>query len=161
MVDVGPTHAMHGGLFVDRAHLPVLVGRFAARQPLDRAAVVRVGRLPAGSQGEIQLPVAVDIQRSDADVIEFGLVFDDRVPLPGWVLVPENAIRIDDDNVGSLIGVDVHQRNGVADLQPCFDFLRLEVQLLLCRQCVRREIAIRPNDKKGERRQITSQLLDK
>ncbi len=67
-------------------------------------------------EGEVDLPVAVDVEGSDADVVALGLIFNDDPPLPVGVLIPDDAVfEGDGDNIGFLVAVDVGDRHGVAD----------------------------------------------
>ncbi len=118
---------MDGRLRADRVYLPHLTWRGTARKPLHAAAGVGVGRAPIGPQGEIDFAVAVDVVRRDADVVRLRLALDQRVPLPGWVLVPDHTLRIDDHDVGPAIVVHIENADRVAYAEAGFDLLDAEV----------------------------------
>src|SRR5581483_9034235 len=125
-VHVGPADAVDGRLHVDRVQRPRLVERLAALEPLQRTAGLRVRGVPVGAQGEVELAVAVDVVRGDADVVGLGTALQDRVQLPGRVLVPDDTLRIDDDDVALAVAVHVGQGDGVTHVEVLGELLGVE-----------------------------------
>ena len=80
---------------------------------------------------EPELRGLVDVQRRDADVIAFGLIFDDDSLLPVGSLIPQHAVFRDGDDVLLAVAIDIRQRHGIADFsdvrieRPGFKFRKL------------------------------------
>ncbi len=110
--DVRKPHAVRPRFLTDQMHVPFLIERRTARQPMNAADVFIE---PAGSESEVDLAVAVDVLRRDANVISLGLVFDDDSPLPIGSLIPQHAILGDGDDVLLAVTIDIGQRHGVTD----------------------------------------------
>src|SRR6516162_5746083 len=68
-----------------------------------------------GTKGEVDLAVAVNVISVNADVVGLGAAVDDRAFLPWWVLEPDHARLIDDDDVFLAVAVDVHEEDRVTD----------------------------------------------
>src|SRR5262249_32757564 len=98
-INVGEADAVQRRLLADGMELPRLVDAFALLEPLERAAGLRVERPPTGAEGEVDLAVAVDVVGIDADVVALGLAFEDGAPFPGGIRIPDDGVRIDDEDV--------------------------------------------------------------
>lgn len=96
-------------------------------QPLERAGVLRVERLPAADH-EFEIAAAVDIEGADADVVRLCLAVEDDALLPRGILIPNDLELIDHHDVELLVAVDVFEDHGVADLERRIDFLDLELR---------------------------------
>ena len=116
--------------------MPRLVQRLAAPEPLQRAAGLGVEGLPVGAQREVNLAVAVDVEGIDANVVSLGAPLDDDVFFPSRVLEPEDALRIDNDDVLLAVAIDIREQHGIADAELFAEFLHAEVGESGCRRGV-------------------------
>jgi hypothetical protein len=122
---VAPAEAVQGRLRAEREDLPGSI-RIAAGtlEPLQGSSPVRVRGLPAGAEGEIDLPVPVDVVRLEADVVAGGGVLDDGLLPPARVAVPDDGILADGHDVELAVAVDVRRRDRIADVaHPRVDLL--------------------------------------
>src|SRR5262249_7773347 len=127
-VNVGRAYAVNRRLLGNRVQRPLVVESLSALQPLQRAAALGVERGPVGAEHDVELSVAIDVQSAYADVIRLRRPGQDGAHFPGRVLVPDDAMLIDHDNVRLAVAVEVRDRDGVADLQTLFEFLRTEAR---------------------------------
>jgi hypothetical protein len=79
------------------------------------SAVYCVARIPLGSHGDLSLAVSVQITGRDAYVVTFGKRTADLMLGPGWVLIPNHLVLVDQDDVGFPIAIHVGQLQSVSD----------------------------------------------
>lgn len=127
-VHIDPTNAMYRRLGCDVVHL----ARMA--DPMERAARVRIRWLPVRSQREIRFAVAVDIVRSDGDIVMRGHPLRGHVFRPARILKPQNLGWIDGDDVRLAVPVHVSDRDGVDNAQAGRDFLSAKHRSVRCKR---------------------------
>src|SRR5262249_40340091 len=66
------------------------------------------------------------VQTCALPICKKDIVLDDDAPLPGWVLVPDNAPGVNDDDILLAIAIDIHQEYRVADAEALLDLLHAE-----------------------------------
>ena len=110
---VGKPHAMRRDFCPDRMHLPLLIQRRSARQPMQRATI---GFDPSGTNREVDLAIAINVLSGNADVIQRRLILDDDALLPARVLIPQHSVLSDDNDVRLLVAIDVGERDRIANL---------------------------------------------
>ena len=84
--------------------------------------------MPVGSEREVDVAVAVDVECVDADVVGLGAAVDDDVLFPGGIFEPEDAIGVHDDDVFLAVAVDVRQQHRIADAQFLLQLLHAEAR---------------------------------
>ena len=98
-----------------------------ATEPLERARSFCIRRSPACAECEIDVAVAVDIMRLNADVVAGGFAVNDFVFSPRRVFVPDDGVFGNDHDIGLSIAVHIGGRDCVADLAGVrVDFLGLK-----------------------------------
>ena len=103
---------MRPAFAADGVDVPAIVERLAAGQPVQRAEVFVVE--PSGPQREINIAVAIDVERRNADIVSLGLVVDNDPQFPVRVVIPYDPALGYGHDVGFLVAIDVGQRHGVA-----------------------------------------------
>ena len=125
--DFDPLHAV-GRRFVVQFHRFPLLGAICRRDKVEhRAALHRVGRIPAGTDGDRALAGTVDVARGDADVVVLGEILGDDVLLPVRVVIPLHRGLVGQDDVGLAVAIDVGDRQAVTDLD-LIDLLQAELR---------------------------------
>ena len=126
-----PVHAVDGG-FVREGHGGPEFAVFV--RPLeveDGAAFGFVGGLagiPLGADGDFHFAVAVDVAGGEADVVAQGEVLGDDGFLPRGVLIPDDFLRVGEEDVGLAVAIDVANGEAVADGDLVIDGLGGEAQ---------------------------------
>ena len=131
-VDVRPADAMQRRLGGDVAQRPARARR-ARRGPVERAAAVRVARLPGGAEGDVEAAVAIDVVRRQRDVVLRRLPVEHDVRLPRRVLEPDQLRAADREDVRLPVAVDVRDGHRVADAEVVSNLLGFEANLALRR----------------------------
>src|SRR5689334_9996864 len=131
-VEISKVHAVRCRIFTNWVQRP-LTGRIAAAgDPLDRATGlrrIRTARLPGGAEGEIDMAVAVDVVRREADVVLPCLALQDDVLVPIRVFEPEDAVAIDNRNIEPLVAVHIQEPHRIANGQLGRQLLIAELEV--------------------------------
>jgi hypothetical protein len=121
-----PFHAVGGGLVGELDGFPALgaVGRRV--EVKDGPAACGVAGIPLGTDGDLALPIAIDVARGDADVVLFGELLGNDVLFPGGVLIPDDEVFITKQDVSLRVSIDIRQSEPVANTDSGIDLLREE-----------------------------------
>ena len=94
-----------------------------------------VQELVFGADGEVELAIAIDVVRGDADVVLLRFAVEDDVLLPRRVLIPDQLRGVDGDDVRFAVFIDVGGDDRVDDTEVFLKLLRPEFQLGSEGQC--------------------------
>ena len=120
------------GSSADRMIRPGLVGSWSLTNPPNGSARGGVVGLPIAADCKVQSPVAVDIVRSEADVIEFRSWFRKHdVLIPLRVFQPQEPFTIHHGDIQAFVAVHVNQPNCISDLQSRAQLLITQAQFPL------------------------------
>src|SRR5690625_7407452 len=98
---------------------------------MNRAGSVRSAVLPdipLRAHRNLTLSVAIDIARSNRDVVELCKVFRHDEPLPVTIAIPDDLLFVGEQNIRSAVAVHITDGHPVPDGYPAINHLRFKMR---------------------------------